>query len=224
MRLSGEKGLPKQTVDRLGRVEHRPFHATYTFLDGGFLWGCISDNSADKRSMKILPYPETRQVYNFDCGANALVSVLVYAGVREREDRVAVLASTTRDGTNTTDVLRVLRYYGIPHKDRHNMRPDDLRKAIDEGYPTIITLQAYRSSNHPYRKLWKDGHWVVAIGYDENRIIFEDPASFSRTWLGDEELRERWHDVDVGSRRVVGWGATVLVKDVYRDDALEHMD
>ncbi len=174
--------------------------------------------------MRILPYPETRQVYNFDCGANALVSVLVYAGVREREDRVAILACTSKDGTNTTDIVRVLRYYSIPHQASRNMRPNDLRRAIDAGHPTILTLQAYRNSNHPYPKLWNDGHWVVAIGHDENRIIFEDPASFSRTWLGDEELRQRWHDVDVGNRRVVGWGATVLVSGVYRPDALEHMD
>ena len=62
--------------------------------------------------MKVLPYPETRQVYNFDCGANAMVSVLVYAGVREREDRVAILACTTKDGTNTTDVIHVLACQG----------------------------------------------------------------------------------------------------------------
>jgi predicted double-glycine peptidase len=56
--------------------------------------------------MKILPYPETRQVYNFDCGANALVSLLVYAGVREREDRVAILACTTKNGTKIESSLK----------------------------------------------------------------------------------------------------------------------
>ena len=45
--------------------------------------------------MKIIDYPETRQVFNFDCGANALVSVLVFAGLEEREDRIALLAGTT---------------------------------------------------------------------------------------------------------------------------------
>ena len=46
--------------------------------------------------MKIIAYPETRQVFSFDCGANALVSVLVFAGLEEREDRVALLAGTSR--------------------------------------------------------------------------------------------------------------------------------
>ena len=64
--------------------------------------------------MRVIPYPETRQVFNFDCGANALVSILVFAGVEEREDRVALLARTTKNGTSTSGVLRVLRYYGLP--------------------------------------------------------------------------------------------------------------
>ena len=46
--------------------------------------------------MKIIEYPETRQVFNFDCGANALVSLLVFAGIEEREDRIALLAGTTK--------------------------------------------------------------------------------------------------------------------------------
>ena len=114
--------------------------------------------------MKLIDYPETRQVFNFDCGANALVSVLVFAGLEEREDRVAALAGTTKAGTSTAGILRVLNYYGLPFVARQRMRPDDLRAAIDNGFPTLITLQAYRESHRPYRELWDDGHWVVAIG------------------------------------------------------------
>ena len=38
--------------------------------------------------MRVIPYPETCQVFSFDCGANALVSILVFAGVEDREDRI----------------------------------------------------------------------------------------------------------------------------------------
>jgi len=61
------------------------------------------------------------------------------------------------------------------------MRADDLRQAIDDGHPTLVTLQAYRESNRPYRELWDDGHWVVAIGHDKRQILFEDPSAFHRT-------------------------------------------
>ena len=173
--------------------------------------------------MKIIPYPETRQVFNYDCGANALVSVLVFAGLEEREDRVALLAGTTKAGTDTEGIVRVLRYYGLPRRARQQMNVNDLRRAIDAGHPTLLTLQAYRESNRPYRKLWDDGHWVVAIGHDERRILFEDPSAFHRTWLADEELRQRWHDMDRG-KRIRQWGCTVLVKGQFLPGHHLHMD
>ena len=173
--------------------------------------------------MKIIPYPETRQVFNYDCGANALVSVLVFAGLEEREDRVALLAGTTKAGTDTEGIVRVLRYYGLPRRARQQMNVNDLRRAIDAGHPTLLTLQAYRESNRPYRELWDDGHWVVAIGHDKRRILFEDPSAFHRTWLADEELRQRWHDLDRG-KRIRQWGCTVLLKGQFTPGHHVHMD
>ena len=173
--------------------------------------------------MKIIPYPETRQVFNYDCGANALVSVLVFAGLEEREDRVALLARTTHNGTDTEGIVRVLRYYGLDFQARQRTNISDLRRAIDAGHPTLLTLQAYRESNRPYRELWDDGHWVVAIGHDKRRILFEDPSAFHRTWLADEELRQRWHDMDRG-KRIRQWGCTVLVKGQFLPGHHLHMD
>ena len=172
---------------------------------------------------KQLVFPETRQVINFDCGSNALASMLVYGGVEEREDRVGILARTNKTGTGTRGVLRIFSYYGLSVKAGPGMQPDDLRAGIDNEWPTILTIQAYRTSNRPYKELWADGHWVVAIGYTSRRIIFEDPSSYHRTWLGDEELRERWHDVDRG-KRIVGWGATMQVSGRYQHNLCCHMD
>ena len=173
--------------------------------------------------MRILEFPETRQVFNFDCGANALVSVLVFAGLEEREDRVAMLARTTHNGTSTTGILRVMQYYGLPYRAGQRMKVNDLRRGIDAGFPTLVTLQAYRESNRPYRELWEDGHWTVAIGHDKRRILFEDPSAFHRTWLADEELHQRWHDVDRG-KRIWQWGCTVFVNGQFKAGHHLHMD
>ena len=173
--------------------------------------------------MRILEFPETRQVFNFDCGANALVSVLVFAGLEEREDRVAMLARTTHNGTSTTGILRVMQYYGLPYRAGQRMKVNDLRRGIDAGFPTLVTLQAYRESNRPYRELWEDGHWTVAIGHDKRRILFEDPSAFHRTWLADEELHQRWHDMDRG-KRIRQWGCTVFVNGQFKAGHHLHMD
>ena len=54
------------------------------------------------------------------------------------------------------------------------MQADDLRRAIDDGHPTLVTLEAYRESNQPYRELWMTatGSWPSAtIGIES----IEDP-------------------------------------------------
>ena len=136
---------------------------------------------------------------------------------------MALLARTTKNGTGTAGVLRVLDYYGVAHRASQHMRVADLRLGIDAGFPTLLTLQAYRESSRLYRELWDDGHWVVAIGYDRRRILFEDPSAFHRTWLADDELLERWHDVDRG-KRIRRWGCTVRVRKQYEHDRIIHMD
>ena len=116
-----------------------------------------------------------------------------------------------------------MRYYGLPHSPPAHVRVADLRWGIDRRYPTILCLQAYRTSNRPYRELWQDGHWVVAIGYGDGRILFEDPASFCRTWLAEEELLERWHDLDRG-RKIRQWGCMILRPVCFQPGRLAHMD
>ena len=161
--------------------------------------------------MKIIEYPETRQTFCFDCGANLLVSALVFAGVEEREDRVALFARTTKSGHWHCWCPQHFQLLWAALPCPAADAAGDLRRGIDAGHPTLITLQAYRTSNRPYRELWDDGHWVAAIGYDRYRIYFEDPSAFHRTWLADEELRQRWHDLDRG-KRIWQWGCTLLVR------------
>jgi len=178
---------------------------------------------------KTLVYPETRQFYAFDCGANALMSMLVFAGVEEREERIAKLAGTTEaNGTSTEGILFVFGYFGMDVKARQGMTPADLRKAIDEGRPTMITLQAYRDGDvaTPYSQIWDQGHYAVCIGYDGDKIIFDDPASFHRTYLTEGELLERWHDADGADNlpRLYAWGCTLLSPCDYKHDYMERME
>jgi len=117
----------------------------------------------------------------------------------------------------------VMGYYGLPYFVREGLTPHDLVAHVHLDRPTIIAIQAYRNSDLPYHKLRGDGHYVVAIGCDEHRIIFEDPSSFCRTWLADEELVQRWHDVDKG-RLIRGWGCTILKPCTFQPGQLEHME
>lgn len=188
-----------------------------------------------QKAKKVLIYPETRQVYGYDCGANALMSMLVFAGVEEREERIAKLAGTTeKEGTTTEGILFTFGYFGMEVSAGEGMTVADVREAIDQGHPVLLTLQAYRPADIilPYGELWDQGHYVVAIGYEgdgtapDDRIIFEDPASFYRTFLTDGELNERWHDDNGAANppKLQHWGCILMTQGVYHPDIMERME
>lgn len=157
---------------------------------------------------KILEFPELRQVYNYDCGANALQSVLGYYGIDVNEGNIMKLAKTKRSGTNISGIKKVLRYFGLKYKEK-KMNIQDLKKHIDKKIPVMITLQAWDKTNPNWEKVWKDGHYVVAIGYDKNKIYFEDPASEEETFLTYKQLNDRWHDIDTKNKKIRNWGIAI---------------
>jgi len=46
--------------------------------------------------MKILEFPELRQTYEYDCGANALQGILAYYGMEIREELIIKSAKTNK--------------------------------------------------------------------------------------------------------------------------------
>ena len=75
---------------------------------------------------------------------------------------------------------------------------------------------------------WKedieDGHYVIIIGYSDNIIVFEDPASFRRTWMTEEEFIVRWHDANPRTKERYDHFAMVLLGKQPARKVLEHMD
>lgn len=160
--------------------------------------------------MKKLNFPELRQTYEYDCGAKALQSVLVYYGIEISEENLLKTAGTNKiRGTTRKGMTRVLKKYGLKSDDKE-MKIKELKTYINKKIPVIILLQAW--DNVPdYSKKYKDGHWAVAIGYDKNKIIFEDPYSFERTYLTEKELKERWHSKE-RKMKIKNYGIAVYGK------------
>jgi predicted double-glycine peptidase len=58
-----------------------------------------------------------------------------------------------------------------------------------------------------YVKDWKDGHWVVAIGYDKNGFFFEDPSLHAiRGYLSTQQLKSRWRDTGAHGKHMPCYG------------------
>ncbi len=159
-------------------------------------------------------FPELRQTYSYDCGAKALQSVLAYYGIEDaREDQIIRVAKTTETGTNPKNMVLAIEHYALTPEARE-MAIADVTGFIKKGIPVIVLLQAWTETpNVDWKNDWEDGHYVVAIGYDDEKIVFEDPSSFQRTYLSFDELEERWHDVDVHGKKYVHFGIAVYGKE-----------
>lgn len=175
--------------------------------------------------MKILKFPELRQTYCWDCGANAMQSVLVYYGIDIREQITMKLAKTTRSGTPILGMKKVAKEYGLDFE-AGKMTIEDIKKYLDKNIPVILLVQAWSDKkNTNWEKDWNDGHYVVAIGYDNKKLYFEDPWETVRTYLTFTEFQKRWHDVDPKGKKHISWGMAVFGKKAnYNLSKSIHMD
>lgn len=76
----------------------------------------------------------------------------------------------------------------------------------------MCMLQAYGGVRN-YEKHWDDGHWVVAIGYDDHGIYFEDPSqTLPRGYIPYPELQARWHDRGRRGKHIPYYGVSLWKK------------
>jgi ABC-type bacteriocin/lantibiotic exporter with double-glycine peptidase domain len=144
--------------------------------------------------MKILKFPNLRQAYNYDCGASVAQSILAYYGIDEKRGAIMKLAGTTKSGTRIKGIKKVFKRYGLKTKSG-KFTILGLKEYIAQKNPVILLLQAWtKDKKVNWGENWKDGHYVVAIGYDKNKIYFSDPSSVYITYLSEKELKKRWHD------------------------------
>jgi predicted double-glycine peptidase len=168
-----------------------------------------------------------RQTFDFDCGVKALQTVMEYYGVEMRGDELMEELATDEDGTSVDSMVSVAEKKGFQVYVATGVSVEQLKRFVDEGYPVIVLVQAW-AERYMALEDWKadydDGHYVVVIGYRDTIIVFEDPSSFRRTWLTEEEFLARWHDVDAKTNKKLDRFAMVLMgKDPVRRGA-EHMD
>lgn len=188
-----------------------------------------------KKDVKILTFPLLRQCYHYDCGASAMESVLSYYGIDICEGDMIKIAKTTKRGTPIKSFEIVAKKFNLKFKSSENMDIEILKKNINNKYPTIIALQAWVGREikgkwaakkiKEWGRVWNQGHYAAAIGYDSKRIYFEDPSATIRTYLTFDELKKRWHDRDGKGHKLFNWGIVFYGKKPnYNFNKIDHMD
>lgn len=159
---------------------------------------------ADTASRTLIPIerlirvPLLRQATDYTCGASALQSVFAYYGDEFREEQLArQLKTNSRYGTRYKEIARLSRGKGYSVDIKKDMTIDNLERWLDEKKPVICLIQAWADKPLDYSKDWDDGHYVVAVGYDERNVYFMDPCVIGNySFIPRAEFLARWHDKD----------------------------
>jgi len=157
--------------------------------------------------IKLLDFPNHRQGTKYFCGVDAVESVLEYYDIDWREaDLAEILDATPEDGTSAMRMVQFLGTQGLQIEQRENMTINDLKNYLNKDIPVIMMIQAWGDDGKNYTDDWDDGHYVVAIGYTNDKILFGDPATYYEvSYIPNNELMARWHDED-RKKRYVHWG------------------
>lgn len=169
----------------------------------------------------------TRQTFDFDCGAKALQTVMAYYGIDIRQDELMKELGTGKDGTLVEKLISVSEAKGFHVEAREHRSIGEVKRYIDEGHPVIVLLQAWAErymTLKDWRNDYDDGHYAILIGHAKGVLLFEDPASFRRTWLREHEFLARWHDLDSSrNRKYEEFGMILLGREPVKRTP-EHMD
>lgn len=166
--------------------------------------------------VKILNYPEIRQSTGGRCGISCVQTILQYYGENYREDQ---LMSSLRhkdadlyDDKESASVNNIISLFEEKEFkiDAKKMNINELISYINREIPVIILIQAWGDKDD-YANEWQCGHYVVAIGYTRNKILFEDPSTFQVTYLTYEDLMTRWHDED-DDKKYINFGIAIYGK------------
>ncbi len=153
-------------------------------------------------------------MYDFDCGAQALQTVLAYYGVEILGDELIKALGTGKEGTPTASMIALSESLGFKVHAGPGWTLGKVKRFVDERHPVIVLLQAWADrymTLEEWRSDYDDGHYAIVIGHAKGVLLFEDPGSFRRTWLRESEFGARWHDRDLGTNETLEhWGMVLL--------------
>ena len=172
------------------------------------------------KPIKIMDFPEARQSTNFSCGVASVQAVLYYYGIDLREDKLIKTFSAQptdiiHSGVDPEDLKDKLETkWGLKVEMAVGMNIEDLKEYANKYIPVIIAIQAWRGEDGAVENTdysaYKDGHYVVSIGYTDKQMIFEDPSILTnRGYLSFEDLETRWHDADYHGNKYEHLGLAV---------------
>jgi hypothetical protein len=151
-----------------------------------------------------IPLRDVEQPDEFSCGAASLMSICSYYNVGS--DYLEAFKQATRtdpdDGAYYGKLAEYARKLGLRADIYRGMSVKALKKHLDAGRPIICSIQGYADDASPDYRQEGNGHYVVAIGYDNKCVYFMDPSANYDSTLGNpcyaylpvRSFKRRWHE------------------------------
>ncbi len=173
--------------------------------------------------------PLCHQENPYSCGVACVQAILASYGIIYMQDVLAeILKQQPIYGTEYKNILTFLRMLGFQASFHMEMNVALLKELINSGITPILILQAWKDTSIDYTYDWKDSHYVIACGYDNNRILFMDPWVLGYyTYLPNDILMKRWHNFDYSETQCY-YAGLVITHDqlpyIYNYDIIKPMD
>ena len=154
--------------------------------------------------------PKVEQTTNYTCGAACLRTVAYYFGVgpKDEDEFSKLVDSDPDDGTPPPNIISGARMMGLHAFGRQHMTIDSLKARLEKKIPVICSVQAW--GNEKVYPKDGSGHYVVAIGFDDSKIYFEDPSlKKTRGFMPYREFLDRWHDKEASGKRYERFGIAI---------------
>lgn len=158
-----------------------------------------------KAPANLIKVPRLRQATDYTCGVCALQAIMAYYGEDLREDLLArALRANNREGTRYKEIADFASRRGYTVEIKKEAEIGELESMLNSGRPVICLIQAWaerkpgnEDKKIDYSNAWKDGHYVVAVGFDKDNLYFMDPSTVGNyTFIKRGDFLERWHDTD----------------------------
>jgi predicted double-glycine peptidase len=173
---------------------------------------------SQQASFRLILFAET----DYSCGPSSALALLRYWAWEQYKDvtEQELYGPMNCSSQNGTDPGPIAAYFvnyahieatyvnGNSTVDLH-----DLERAIDDGKPPIVDLQAWRVNNTvDWKTDWGDGHYNVLVGHDHDNLFFMDPSTGGRyAYIPKGQFVTRWHDI-VGIYNTHAWHMVVFVE------------
>jgi predicted double-glycine peptidase len=171
----------------------------------------------------FLRVPLVRQATEYSCGPASLEAILFYWKVSDTGEQAlyGLLKTTKEKGTEPLELADGAKHFGLDANYRTNLTINDIREYLDNGFTVILNIQAWpeeyekpKDGKVIWKDMWKNGHYIVLVGMDEEYAYFMDPSVASGYgYLTLPGLSERWHDLVGADEKTYGIGIAIRGKE-----------